>query len=152
MLVLSGAAMSDKPDTIDLTSKDTFAHWTEVSIRYSDQDPMGHVNNVAIAQYVEAGRVMYIQRFLDLIAPTTLDFILARVVIDYKNEFMFPGRVEIGGRLTRIGNKSLTTGFGLFLGDMCVATSESVNVFFDMTTRTSVVPPDEVRAALETEL
>lgn len=144
--------MTDKPDTTDLTSKSTFSHWSEVSIRYSDQDPMGHVNNVAIAQYVEVGRVHYIQRFLDLIGPTSLDFILARVVIDYKNEFMFPGTVEIGGRLTRLGNKSLTTGFGLFLGDMCVATSESVNVFFDMTTRTSAAPPPEVRAALEQEL
>jgi acyl-CoA thioesterase FadM len=42
----------------------------------------------------------------------------------------------------------LTSGYGVFLGDTCVATAESVNVFYDMTTRTSVAPPDDVRAAI----
>lgn len=33
--------------------------WAEVSIRYRDLDPNGHVNNGAINQYFEDGRVKF---------------------------------------------------------------------------------------------
>src|SRR5215831_6094977 len=36
-----------------------YPHWTTVTLRYSDQDSMGHVNNVSYAAYVEAGRVAF---------------------------------------------------------------------------------------------
>ena len=58
----------------------------------------------------------------------------------------------VGSRLTRLGTKSLTTGYGIFRGDECIATSEAVNVFYDMATRRTTVPPAEVRALLEREL
>ena len=45
-------------------------------------------------------------------------------------------------------SKSLTSGYGVFLGDACVATSESVNVFYDMKSRSSVVPPQDVQDAV----
>tara|TARA_R110000787_G_scaffold274979_1_gene383355 strand:+ start:199903 stop:200355 length:453 start_codon:yes stop_codon:yes gene_type:complete len=134
--------------TWDLTRRESFDAFTPVTIRFSDQDSMGHVNNVSFAQYVEAARTMLIQGLLDRFDHAGLDFILARVVIDYKRELHYPGTVEVGGRLIRMGSKSLTSGYGIFLGDTCVATAESVNVFYDMTTRTSVAPPDDVRAAI----
>ena len=57
--------MSDRDrQAIDLTDRASFSHWTPVSIRFSDQDPLGHVNNVALAAYVEAGRTMLIDQFL----------------------------------------------------------------------------------------
>jgi acyl-CoA thioester hydrolase len=79
----------------------------------------------------------------------TIDFVLARVAIDYRREFFYPGTVEVGSRFTRLGNRSITTGYGLFIGDTCHATAESVNVFFDLETRNSVPPPPSVRALLE---
>ncbi len=129
----------------DLTRRETFEHFTPVTIRFSDQDSMGHVNNVSFAAYIEAARTMLIQGFLDKFDHPGLDFILARVVIDYKRELHYPGTVDVGARLTRLGSKSLTSGYGVFRGDECVATSESVNVFYDMNTRSSVVPPEDVQ-------
>jgi acyl-CoA thioester hydrolase len=81
-----------------------------------------------------------------------LEFILARVIIDYRRELHYPGTVEVGARLIRVGNKSLTTGYGVFRGDACIATSESVNVFYDMASRKTVIPSDSVRAALMAEM
>ena len=134
--------------SFDLTRRETFDSFTPVTIRFSDQDSMGHVNNVSIAAYIEASRTMIVQGLLDRFDHPDLDFILARVVIDYKRELHYPGTVEVGGRLIRLGSKSLTSGYGIFLGDACVATSESVNVFYDMKTRSSVVPPQDVQDAV----
>lgn len=132
----------------DPTDRDSFDHFTTVSIRFSDQDSMGHVNNVSFAAYIEAARTMLIQGLLDRFQHDGLDFILARVVIDYRSELHYPGSVDVGARLTRLGSKSLTSSYGVFSGEQCVATGESVNVFYDMNSRKSVRPPDDVADAI----
>jgi acyl-CoA thioester hydrolase len=138
---------------IDLTRRESFRHWSPVTIRFSDQDSLAHVNNVALAQYFEVGRTAYVY---DIIRAAgcqgRIEFILARLVIDFKRELHYPGEVEVGSRLARLGTKSLTTGYGIFRGKDCIATSEAVNVFYDMTARRSTEPPADVRAVLEREL
>ena len=138
---------------IDLTRRESFRHWSPVTIRFSDQDSLAHVNNVALAQYFEVGRTAYVY---DIIRAARcegmIEFVLARLVIDFRGELHYPGAVEVGARLTRLGTKSLTTGYGIFRGENCIATSEAVNVFYDMQTRRSTEPPADVRAVLEREL
>ena len=126
----------------DLTRRETFRHFTPVIIRYSDQDAMAHVNNTALATYVEAARTAFIYDLIQRSGAEGMEFILARLVIDYLRELHYPGTVEVGARLVRVGNKSITTGFGVFKGDTCYATSESVNVFYDMETRKTRTPPE----------
>ena len=41
-----------------------FRHWTPITIRFSDQDSVGHVNNVSYAAYFEAGRIDFMSRVL----------------------------------------------------------------------------------------
>lgn len=138
---------------IDLTRRESFRHWSPVTIRFSDQDAMAHVNNVALAQYFEVGRTAFVYDMIRMAgAAGRIEFILARLVIDFRRELHYPGAVEVGSRLTRLGTKSLTTGYGIFAGDACIATSEAVNVFYDMATRRSTEPPEEMRALLAREL
>lgn len=136
----------------DLSRRETFSDFTPVTIRFSDQDSMGHVNNVSFGAYIEAARTMLIQGLLDQFDHPGLDFILARVVIDYRRELHYPGTVDVGARLIRLGSKSLTSGYGVFKGEECVATAESVNVFYDMNTRSSVVPPHDVQEAVRLKI
>ncbi len=136
----------------DLTSRESYRHWTPVTIRFCDQDSLAHVNNVALAAYVEAARTTYIYELIRKGGMAGLEFILARVLIDFHRELHYPGAVEVGARLVRIGNKSITTGYGVFSGAHCIATSECVNVFYDLETRKTVVPPESVRRALEAEM
>ena len=145
----AGTTMNETVRPIDLTCRETFDHWTAVTIRFSDQDPLGHVNNVAVAAYVEASRTMLIRPFLLQEKYPELDFALVHLEIDYKGEFTYPGVVDVGGRLERVGTKSFTTSYGLFTGERCVATAGSVNCFFNTKLRESVVPPDDVRALFE---
>ena len=136
----------------DLTRRETYAHWTPVTIRYSDQDAMAHVNNTALATYIEAARTAFIYDLIQKGGMEGMEFILARLIIDYHRELHYPGTVEVGARLIRVGTKSLTTGYGAFKGEDCGATSECVNVFYDMDLRKTVAPSASIRAALMAEM
>jgi acyl-CoA thioester hydrolase len=137
--------------TLDLKDRASFRFWTPVTIRFSDQDPLGHVNNVAYAAYIEAARTMFLGGLLNPDDNPGIDYVLARVVIDYVKETHYPGTVDVGGRVTTVGTKSITSGYGVFVGDQCVATSESVNVFFSLQERKTIAIPDNVRADLESD-
>ncbi|MBT6885681.1 MAG: acyl-CoA thioesterase [Rhodospirillaceae bacterium] len=138
---------SDTHD-IDLTDRANFAFFTPVTVRYSDQDELGHINNCSYTAYVESGRVAFLGGFLDEEKYPGIDFLLARVAVNYLREAHFPGIMEVGTRIIRLGNKSMTTGYGLFKNGHCVATAESVNVFFETGSRASIEIPDDVRASL----
>ena len=142
--------------TFDLTRRDTYRSFTPVTIRFSDTDMLGHINNVATAAYFEAARCELFYTLMRQGGVTQrgsgterIDFVLARVAIDFKREFFYPGTVDVGARFTRLGNRSVTSGYGLFIGETCHATAEAVNVFFDLDTRVPVPPPGPVRQLLE---
>ena len=105
--------MLDIPD-IDLTDRDNFAYFTNVTTRYSDQDELGHINNCSYVAYVEAGRVQFLGGLLDANRHPGIDLILARVTVNYLRESHYPGLMEVGSRILRLGHKSMTSGYGLF--------------------------------------
>lgn len=126
----------------------SFPHWVTVTLRYSDQDPMGHINNVVYGTYLAEGRNAYIGQLVKRVAPANIDFVLAGVKIDYRKEMHYPGQVEVGSGVLRIGNKSLTLRHELFKDGGLVAAAESVLVFIDTRTGASVPIPVGVRQAL----
>lgn len=126
-------------------AKADYSIWTPVTIRYSDQDPMRHVNNVAVVAYLESGRTGLLR---EMLGPERLrgnNMVLANVNVDYLHEITFPGTVDVGAKLVRVGGKSLTAQFAIFQDDICCVVSESTNVFFDPKTRKSAAPPAETR-------
>jgi acyl-CoA thioester hydrolase len=125
-----------------------FPHWVTVTLRYSDQDPMGHINNVVYGAYFAEGRNAYVGQLVKRVTPSNIDFVLAGVKIDYRKEMHYPGQVEVGSGVLRIGNKSLTLRHELFKDGEPVAGAESVLVFIDTRTGTSVSVPQEVRQVL----
>ena len=130
-------------------SRDSYSIWTPVSIRFSDQDPLAHVNNVAITAFLESGRVGFFNQVLDNPQILARGLVLAKLTVDYLKEITYPGSVEVGGRLAFIGERSVSTHYAIFQNGRCCVVSESVNVFFDPATRRSTQPPAEVRTALD---
>lgn len=114
-----------------LTDPRLYDHWVDENVRFSDTDQAGHVNNTAIAKYVESGRLHFDFDVLKS-AGTGVDepfgLILASLTVNYLQESYFPGKLRIGTRLLRIGNSSLTTAHGLFRETGCFATSTCVMV------------------------
>lgn len=131
-----------------LAEMDGHLTFETVTLRYSDEDSMGHINNVAYAAYFEAGRMALFSELLKDLGDQKFNFVLANVTIDYLQEMRFPGALQVGGRLLRVGEKSITTGFGAFLNGVCHATATCVNVYFDPATRRSRPFPDDVRESL----
>lgn len=136
---------------VDLTSRAAFPEWVTHTIRYGDQDTLGHVNNAVYSTFLEAGRTAFLHPFFKSVGDPNIDVVLARVIIDYRRELTFPGNVDIGTCVLKLGTKSVTFGNGVFKGgtDECVATGEAVLVFFDLKERKSIQPPADVRKVLE---
>jgi len=144
--------MADAEDLkpFDGKSRAVYADWTKDIVRYSDLDPNGHVNNGAINQYFEDGRVHFRNARLGQLGSAVLTgFVLARFSAEYHATLGYPAEVEIGTVVTRIGRTSYVLGQGVFAGDKCIATAEVVTVFFDSTAGKSRPLTDELRAVLE---
>lgn len=135
---------------IELKNKQTFSTWISDVIRYNDLDPNGHVNNVAVCTFFEDGRVLFRDRhFKGQVENVLTGFVLARYVIEYHRPLEFPGSVDVGTTITRIGRSSYTFGQAVFRGAECVATAEAVQVRIDPESGRSVPLSDEFKAMLE---
>jgi acyl-CoA thioester hydrolase len=140
--------MNTKPTDFDPRQRASYRAFSHIPIRYGDQDPLGHVNNAAIAAYFEHARCeQLLPRIASSDAPN-LNIVLARIVIDYVREIRYPGTVDIGVRVTHIGSKSLVISGAAFVGNTCAAIADATIVFFDTEHRRATLPPEAVRARM----
>jgi acyl-CoA thioester hydrolase len=110
---------------------------------------MRHINNVAYAGYLENARTeLIIERVIAHKAKGD-NFTVRRVAIEYLGSGTYPGQVEIGTTVIDIGESSFTVGQGVFMGDLCLATGETVHVQHRKGERVPL--SDGLRAALEGE-
>ncbi|MFG1360204.1 acyl-CoA thioesterase [Xanthobacter pseudotagetidis] len=126
-----------------LPTLDSFPVRAFDTIRFGDTDMLGHVNNAVISTYLETGRTQLLRAGDHAMAPDGTFFSLARIVLDFRAEVMWPGQVEVGTRVLKVGRSSVTLGQALFQDGKCVATAETVMVLVDrQTRRSSPFPPD----------
>ena len=138
---------------LDLTDRTVFATWTQDIVRYRDLDPNGHVNNGAINQYFEDGRVhLREERMADLGGNILTGFAIKKFTATYHGALSYPATIDIGSVVSRIGNSSFVLGQGVFDGGRCIATADVISVYFDSETGSSKPLPDAVRQALESAL
>jgi acyl-CoA thioester hydrolase len=131
------------------TERASYTIWSHDKLRYNDTDRQGHVNNAVFATFCETGRVAFLyDKSLALAAPGC-NFVVARLAIDFLAELYFPGSVDIGTRVIKIGRSSFVVGQGVFKGELCVATAESVGVQMNDETRRSQPLTAEMIAWLE---
>jgi acyl-CoA thioester hydrolase len=129
---------------VDLKDRGSYRVWTGDTIRYSDLDPNDHVNNGAINTYLEDGRVRFRNEHLSHLGAGILSgFVLVKYTIEYHAMLHFPGEVDIGTTILRIGGSSYTLGQGVFRDDSCIATAQVVTVRLSAETGRST-PLDEL--------
>ena len=110
------------------------------TVRFRDCDAMGHVNNAVYSTYLEEARIGVLG---DLI-----DFILARVEIDFRSELRAGEDVEVRTRCSRIGTKSFDLEHEITAAGRVVAEGKSVLVSYDYERGESVPVPDALRERL----
>ena len=110
------------------------------TVRFRDCDAMGHVNNAVYSTYLEEARIGVLG---DLI-----DFILARVEIDFRSELRAAEEVEVRTRCSRVGRKSFDLEHVITADGRLVAEAKSVLVSYDYERGESVPVPEELRRRL----
>lgn len=106
-------------------------------LRYADTDRQGHVNNAVFATFLETGRVEFLYDAEDPITDDGAEFVVARMELDFRGEIHWPGSVDIGTGIRKIGNSSVTVAQVIYQNDRCVAEAETVIVQLNTATRSS---------------
>jgi acyl-CoA thioester hydrolase len=131
---------------------DQFPSRTYDKLRYADTDRQGHINNAVFATFLETGRVEFLY---DPEAPLTspdTSFVIASLNLQLRAELFWPGVVEIGTAVTRIGNSSIGIYQGIFQNGKCAATAETVIVHVNSSTQNSQPLSNDTREALRSNL
>ena len=82
---------------LDLTNRHVYKTWTQDMVRYRDLDPNGHVNNGAINQYFEDGRVyLREERMADLGGNILRGFAIKKFTATYHEALSYPATIDVG--------------------------------------------------------
>ena len=111
-----------------LPAIDEFVVISSGKVRYSDTDRHGHVNNAVFSSFFETGRVeIFYNEKRHLLCPNC-SFVIASIKLDYLYEITWPGEIQMGTRITKIGRSSLNIQQGLYQNGKCTVLAETVIV------------------------
>ena len=105
------------------------------NVRFADLDPNQHVNNAVYATYFETGRVTLMKDPAFGLTPERLAWIMVRLDIHFRAELRWPGTIEMGLGVAKLGRTSVTFDQVVFSEGKCVASAQSVTVLIDESTR-----------------
>jgi acyl-CoA thioester hydrolase len=138
--------------TNDATDPAAYKFWTTEHVRFADLDMLGHVNNKAFFTFAESGRVAFLSQSKMWMPGAARQNVIRKAELEYLRELHYPAEVRVGLRVLKLGSTSFTLGIGMFSGEHCVATAQTVLVRIDTQTRAPVALNDEERAALKSYL
>ena len=128
---------------------------TEIRVRFSDTDAMGHVNNACFFSYMEEGRVAY---FSKLLPETDLKnsfrafpFILADIQCAFKSPLFCGETVVVTLSVTEIRTRSFVMEYELTekKTGRTVGTGKSVQVMYDYQSQKTYPVPGHIRKLIE---
>jgi len=115
---------------------EAFPAKTYDKVRFADTDQLGHVNNAVFSTFFETGRAEF-ALLEDKIIDDHCTIVIANIEINFLEEISWPGTVEIGTLVKKIGNSSVALYQRLFQNGKCVADANSVMVQMNLKTRKS---------------
>ena len=124
---------------------------TNIDVRFSDLDALGHVNNAVFFTYFEEGRKKFSKKYFKVSDPSDFRFIMAHTRCDYLKPVMFVDKVTLQMWVKDIGTKSFAFEYKLVHQSdesIVYATGESVQVCYDYKKNHSIVVPDKMKEKL----
>ncbi len=123
-----------------------------ITTRWEDEDVYGHVNNVVYYSYFDTA----VNGFL--LATTGVDIrridavgLVAETQCEFLRELRYPGDVQVGISVARLGTSSIVYRLGIFQGEddeEPAAIGRFVHVYVDAVTREVTPIPEVVRTAV----
>lgn len=139
----------DRP--VPLTTSD-FAHLSDITTRWIDNDVYGHINNVVYYEFFDTAVNGYLiaQGALDIANGKTIGLVV-ETKCNYFKPVAFPDKLRAGLRVTRLGTSSVRYEVGIFRNDDTTASAQGhfVHVYVDRATSKPVPLPDALKKALE---
>ena len=130
-----------------------FTYVTSIKTRFADMDIMNHVNNVTFFVYFEIVRLEYFDqvRLLDFKKEGIEGPAVVSQTCNYRAQVFHPSMLQAGARCSRMGTKSITIEYELYLEgtDTLVADGSTVISWVDYKNGTSAPLPDELRTRIE---
>lgn len=118
---------------------------TNIEIRFSDQDGHQHVHHEAMVAYIAHGRINFVDGILnDFGLVDTVDYILAKLSVEFLKPVTWPGNVKVAVYPEHIGTKSYILKYDITKhgDDEPFCKAETVTVFYDIATGESIPVPD----------
>jgi len=129
-----------------------------LTVRFSDCDPLGHVNNAVYSTYLEQARIVLWRRQAGLELrraasgnqPRGEGFILARTEIDFRSEAHDGDELEVRMGLEGFGRTSARYGYEIVDVETgrLVAEAKTVQVWYDYEAGRPVPLTEETKAKL----
>jgi acyl-CoA thioester hydrolase len=126
-------------------------HTTPITVRFSDLDSLGHVNNAVYFSYSEHARLEFFE-FLSITARSFPSLLLARVACSHHLPVFYGQDVEVTTWVSHIGNKSFTVQHHVLANGQKAASIETVLVWYDHTQKASQSIPEVARDTLKTQM
>ena len=135
-----------------LPSISEFKYHTDLQIRFSDVDVLGHVNNTVYLSYYDTGKAWFFSEIHErLIEWRKVETVIANIDCCFISPIFFGEEVEVYTRCESISEKSfkLLQVIALKGSKEIKSACETVMVCFDPLSQNSIKMPDHWRMALE---
>ena len=131
-----------------LADRKRFKVWNTDKLRLTDVDHQHHVNNAVFAVLYNSVRADFLHAHVRPLVAESDMFALVKITVEYLAEMHYPGEVEVGTLIRRLGRTSITFGHGMFKDGKCVSVAEAVMVLLDPDTRRAKPLPADAAAKL----
>ena len=121
-----------------------FPHRLSDNVRFADLDINQHVNNAVYATYFESSRVLLVKDRANGVMPKGFGWVLVRLDIHFRAELHWPGTIEIGLGVERLGRTSCTFAQAVFSQGLCVASALATTVMINAETRKPAALTDDI--------
>lgn len=135
-------------DIKDLKFED-YPFKTYDKIRYRDTDRQDHVNNAVFSTFLETGRVEFLYNPEKPLTNPGCSFVIANINLDLLSQIKWPGKVDIGTAVTKIGNSSIHLFQALFQDGKIAAAAKTVIVQIDEESENPKPLSEETKKLLE---
>jgi acyl-CoA thioester hydrolase len=141
--------MSDKK--LAPPKRSDFVVFEEIHSRWMDNDAYGHINNVVYYSFFDTAVNRYLieHNGLDILKSEAVGFVI-ETQCKYFSPIVYPDLIQVGIKVTHLGNSSVKYEVAVFKNDDDVASAAGyfIHVYVDRNTNKPTSIPQNVREIL----